>query len=214
MVSSAAIDGDTDSRVKQLFKVWSPFYDNRLAQSFFYRRVHAKLLKKLGNINPDAVLDVGCGTGELFGKTLRKWPDCEHIGLDLSADMLAIGEEKYSEYENVRFIEASAGDIALPDNSVDLITNTVSSHFYLDIDAVFSEFSRVLKPGGTLAMASLTNGLLACVPGPYQKQFSARDIHLRSHQYQKALLTQHGFSNIRRYGLPFNVSLFVASNDS
>ena len=212
MTSASVTSSEQSGRVKRIFRVWSQFYDNPVAQNLFYRRVHARLLKRVGAISPETILDVGCGTGELFDKTSKRWPNAHYVGLDLSAEMLAVGEEKYRGNARVSFLEGSAEDIELPDNSIGLLTNTISSHFYPDLDAVLGEFSRVLKPGGTLAMACLNNGLLGWLPGPYQKQFSASDINLRSDQLHKQMLAKNGFVDVHRYRLPANVSIFVAAN--
>src|SRR5690606_26067170 len=53
---------------------------------------------------------------------------------------------------NLRFIQGSAENIPLADNSVDVVLNVESCHAYGSVDKFLSETRRVLRPGGYLLL--------------------------------------------------------------
>jgi len=53
---------------------------------------------------------------------------------------------------NLRFIQGSAENIPLADNTVDVVLNVESCHAYGSVDKFLSEVKRVLKPGGYLLL--------------------------------------------------------------
>jgi ubiquinone/menaquinone biosynthesis C-methylase UbiE len=97
------------------------------------RNVLGKLLD-----DPDAlVLDLACGSGRLM--------DFATIGIDASAEMIAVSKEKFPKKE---FYTADSGAIPLHDNAIDAI---FSFHLFMHldrnkIDAILAEAHRVLKP--------------------------------------------------------------------
>ena len=136
-------DRKTGRRVEWLFRVWSSFYDHPLLQRLFYGRVHQLLLAEISHVSPEAILDAGCGTGQLLRELGRRFPATRFIGIDLSAAMLAKARNKtYPGDHPVELIEGSVYQIPLQDASVGVITNTISSHSYLDFEAPLSEFYR------------------------------------------------------------------------
>jgi ubiquinone/menaquinone biosynthesis C-methylase UbiE len=203
--------GPSTEHVEKIFKVWSGFYDHPLPQKLFYGRIHNILLKALKDLKPISILDAGCGTGELFTKIAKQWPAAKLVGLDLSADMLKVAADKTYLNDDVSFIEASVYDIPSPDEEFDLITNNISSHFYLEFEDALREFARVLKPGGTLAMASLTNGAVGVFPGPFKKELPMAEMRFRGTSFQKKELQRCGFKVSRVIRLPLNARLFIAT---
>lgn len=121
--------------VSLLFRIWSRFYDSRLPQRLYYRRIHHRIARRWHPAAGERVLDVGCGTG-LFLKSLAE----EHAekdqlaltGLDLSEHMLdqarrtgpALGQPP-------TFVQGSVYEMPFADGAFDVIVNTISCHFYL-----------------------------------------------------------------------------------
>jgi ubiquinone/menaquinone biosynthesis C-methylase UbiE len=58
---------------------------------------------------------------------------------------------------NLKFIQGSAEEIPLPDDSVDVVINVESCHAYGSVDKFLSEVKRVLKPGGRLLLVDFRN---------------------------------------------------------
>lgn len=201
---------NASKRVEILFKIWSRFYDHPIPQKMFYGKVHQVLLNKTLPLQPNTILDAGCGTGELMIKMARRWPAAKLTGLDLSHPMLEVAKHKQYSAEEVHILEGTVYKIPTPDNEFDLLTNTISSHFYLNFDAALSEFYRVLKPGGTLAMASMGNGLLRFIPGPWQEQVTIPDASYRSPNKQRGDLEAVGFEIEDISPLPMSSWLYIA----
>lgn len=88
-------------------------------------------------------LDLGCGDGNIsyqIGKFLK----CDKI---YGADILVDPE---STPKGVEYLRVENNLIPLRDNSVDFISCFVCIHHFSDINKMFKEICRILKPGGYL----------------------------------------------------------------
>ena len=91
------------------------------------------------------VLEVGCGTGLILKEVA---PLAEYaVGLDISAGML-----EYARARQLNVIQSSATAIPFPDNYFDLIYSFKVLAHVPDISLALMEMTRVLKPGGRLAL--------------------------------------------------------------
>lgn len=107
------------------------------------------------------LLDVGCGTGRFLDSVKQVWPRLPVLGLDLSEAYLSEAKRHLSRRSWVEFIVANAESIPVPDASQDAVTSTFLFHELPPKvrRIVFSEFARVLKPGGRLILLdSLQSG--------------------------------------------------------
>lgn len=182
-------DARTSRIVEPLFRVWSRVYDLGVFQAY-YGRVHDRILR-LAPGPVAAALDVGCGTGELLVKQRRRWPATRLVGLDLSADMLARARAKRIAGE-VDLVHGSVYELPFAEASFDLVTNTLSSHFYQDLPAAAAELARVTAPGGTVVMASLGNGPWRLLPGGLGDELHLRETVHRSPAAQRRVLEAAG----------------------
>jgi len=182
----------TSRIVAPLFQLWSQVYDARLFQ-LYYGSIHDRILRAA----PDrigAALDVGCGTGELLIKLARRYPAARLAGLDISAAMLREARAKRFGAAAVELVEGSVYQLPFVDGGFDLVTNTISSHFYLDFEAAARELARVAAPGARLAMASLGNGVLRLLPGRLGRETRLGEMVHRSPAHQRRLLDRAGWS--------------------
>jgi malonyl-CoA O-methyltransferase len=119
-------------------------------------RLREDLLKRLEWISlvPEAVLDLGCGTGHGAAALAARWPGARVIALDASPAML----EEAARREGGGRIErlcAEAESIPLPDASMDLVFSNLLLPWCEDIDTVFAEIARVLAPRGLVTFTTL-----------------------------------------------------------
>lgn len=97
---------------------------------------------------PETVVDLGCGTG----LSTFVWKDDADsvVGVDPSADMIAVAREKAARCRNVKFRQRFAHDTGLPDSGTDIITCSQSFH-WMDPIPTLREVGRILRPGGIFA---------------------------------------------------------------
>jgi ubiquinone/menaquinone biosynthesis C-methylase UbiE len=118
------------------------------------RQVASKLEKALGA--PPAhygrMLEIGAGTGYFsLNLMLHKIVD-EAIATDISPGMLQVLDASAKRLEvDVTTVCADAEALPLEDESVDLVLGHAVLHHLPHLDTALAEFTRVLKPGGTLA---------------------------------------------------------------
>lgn len=94
------------------------------------------------------VLDAASGTGEVT-RLLRRL-GCRVTGVDLSARMVELARAKHQGDPDARFIEGDAEGLTLSDAQFDGVICRNLLWTLTDPDAAFSEWFRVLRPGGTL----------------------------------------------------------------
>jgi ubiquinone/menaquinone biosynthesis C-methylase UbiE len=103
------------------------------------------------------LVDVGCGPGYLLGVIAKKFPSLKLIGIDLSKEILGQASRNLANIAGQRLalMEGDSENLPLASNSVDHIVSTLSLHHWPHPETAFREFSRVLKPGGTLLVFDL-----------------------------------------------------------
>lgn len=122
-------------------------------------------------VEPKTILDVGAGTGILTSKLVQRYPGAKVLGLDLSHNMLEKAQQNLARpgwkglpsflsnalgltKPGAQLINADANHIPLADASVDLIVTNLMLQWCDDLDKVFQEFRRVLKPEGLLMLTT------------------------------------------------------------
>jgi len=103
------------------------------------------------------VLDVACGTGVIARLVARRvGPTGEVVGLDLNPGMLAVAAATTSTEPattaRIRWQEASATMMPLPDATFDIVYCQLGLQFFPDRPAALREMCRVLVPGGRLGL--------------------------------------------------------------
>jgi len=98
-------------------------------------------------INGAVVADIGCGTGRHW-KRILEWKPASLIGYDVSQGMLEQLKIKFPVASVVHQTDYRLP--GLPDQSCDLILSTLALSHMENVYEVFSEWGRVLKPGGEL----------------------------------------------------------------
>lgn len=91
------------------------------------------------------VLDLGCGDG--FDANHYHSLGAKVTGIDASASLLSLAKE---EYPHIQFIEARAEKLPFPKESFDQVFSKYAIMTSADMEPIFSEIHRVLKPGGTM----------------------------------------------------------------
>jgi demethylmenaquinone methyltransferase/2-methoxy-6-polyprenyl-1,4-benzoquinol methylase len=99
------------------------------------------------------LLDVACGTGLMAVAAAQILGSAEGITcLDSSEGMLAIARTKLA----ARFVQGRAEALPFANGSFDFLTMGYALRHVTSLEATFSEFRRVLRPGGKLLILEVT----------------------------------------------------------
>jgi demethylmenaquinone methyltransferase / 2-methoxy-6-polyprenyl-1,4-benzoquinol methylase len=105
---------------------------------------------------PSRVLDVATGTGDLAIDIARRHPRADVVGVDPSAQMIAVGDRKVARFDGrVRLEAGDAQGLAFPDASFDAVTIAFGIRNVPDRALGLREMARVCKPGGRVAILEL-----------------------------------------------------------
>jgi len=99
---------------------------------------------------PRRVLDLGTGDGFTLGLVRSVHPDVKGVGVDFSAEMLALARERFAGDGGVEIVEHNLDD-PLPDlGRFDLVVSSFAIHHCVDARkrALYGEVFDVLEPGG------------------------------------------------------------------
>ena len=109
-----------------------------------------KAIKQLQSIPVKKIIDIATGTGDFAIAALKLNPE-EVIGLDISAGMLAVGEQKMIKNKVDSIIKMQLGDsenIPYDSDYFDALTVGFGVRNFENLELGLTEMLRVLKPGG------------------------------------------------------------------
>lgn len=144
----------------------------RVAESQFLRReIAGRMFERLTliKINPQSLLDAGCGEGDDLPALHQSFPASALLGIDASHAMLATARQRAAQSMSAMqrvitglFGRAGAGpgsarlacadfaNLPLAPASVDLVWSNLALHWHPQPDRVFAEWRRVLRVDGLL----------------------------------------------------------------
>ncbi len=119
------------------------------------REIASRLVDRLQymNVQPNKIIDLGCGTGYVAELLSQKYQHAEITGVDSSADRISQLTKKA--LSNVKAVQADVASLPFADASVDMIISSGLLHWLNDIESCLAECRRVLKPNGLLLFATL-----------------------------------------------------------
>lgn len=166
----------SDSRLSapiDLARVRSLFADPaQVAESVFLRReIAARMMERLSlvRIEPERVVDAGCGEGADLSALQKRFPQATLLGLDASPAMLSEAQRHQQSAQSAmrrllqQWLPAASGkdaganllcgnfsQLPLPLNAVDVVWSNLALHWHPQPDQVFVEWRRVLRTDGLL----------------------------------------------------------------
>ena len=161
------------AHVRRSFERAAATYD---AAAVLQREVGARMAERRGviRLEPRAILDAGCGTGEALGELATRFPGARLIGLDLAWNMARAAQERApptiagGRSLLTRLLGSGGGrgavrpalvcgDIAalpLAPATIDLVWSNLALQWIDEPGVAFAEFQRVLAIGGLLSFTT------------------------------------------------------------
>ena len=152
------------SLVPRIYEDWWRPALGRVAKGVFGPGMNdeKRIARLLLALSPgDGVLDVGCGTGNFTRDFARSvGPDGLVVGLDVSQTMLrrAVADTAAAGLDQVAYVRADAADAPFQDASFDAVCCFAALNLFADPYAALDSFTRVLTPGGRLAIFTSVRG--------------------------------------------------------
>ncbi|MBV9412550.1 MAG: methyltransferase domain-containing protein [Acidimicrobiia bacterium] len=140
------------SHERHQFDEWAETYD-RGPGRFFFHWVHRQLLTAVEatDLPAGAVVDLGCGTGELLQLLGGRLVGRQVFGADSSLGMARVATAKLK----LPCVVGEAVRIPMRSHSVALVVSTVSYHHWGDHGSALREIARVLTSGGVFLVADI-----------------------------------------------------------
>jgi ubiquinone/menaquinone biosynthesis C-methylase UbiE len=140
-------------QVAWFYNLWSWITESKAAK---------KVLEFAEINNGESIIEIACGTGLVFKEIVRKNPDGENLGIDLSAVMLSKAHKLLADEDskNYELQQRDIFDLQIKDESYDKLVN----NFMIDLmpedkfDTILSEFHRILKPNGIAVISIFSFG--------------------------------------------------------
>jgi arsenite methyltransferase len=156
------------------------------------------------------ILDVGCGPGFYVVELLdRVGPEGFVVGVDKSADMLAIARQRARGHANVDFREGEATAVPVDDGEFDAAVSVQVLEYVADVDRALVELHRALRPAGRAVLWDVDWTTLSWHsedPERMRRVLRAWDRHLAHPALPRTLaarLRRAGFSDVVVDGIAF-----------
>lgn len=130
---------------------------DRFSQSAaLHREVAQRLLERLEfiKLQPQRVLDLGCGPGLATPGLRRLFPKAQVIVADQTPGFVAQAQKSASRWRRLPGLACDLARLPFATSSVDLIFSSLVLHRVSDLAAAVREFQRVITPGGVLMFAT------------------------------------------------------------
>jgi len=143
--------------VIKMFNDISKRYDlfNSLSSFGIDRYWRMKLTQNFNLSKDNMLLDVATGTGDVIFSMYKKFNVCA-VGVDIADKMIDLAEKKRDNKNisknDVKFNVGDAESLIFSDNYFDALTISFGFRNLADYEQGLSEFYRVLKPGGKIAI--------------------------------------------------------------
>jgi len=120
------------------------------------REIGQRLVERLDLmlIEPKVILDIGSGTGVATAELAKRYKKAQIMALDFAFPMLLKTRKRGFWLRRPRCVCADLDYLPFADGTIDLIYSNAALQWSNDLEHTFSEFVRVLRPGGLVAFTT------------------------------------------------------------
>lgn len=149
------------AQVERMFDSIAENYDtlNHTLSMGVDRGWRKKSLLALKDSNPQTILDIATGTGDLAIQAFHILRPQHITGIDISEGMMEVGRKKVAKIglsDKISFEKQDCMDLSIEDNTFDAAIVGFGVRNFENLDKGLTEILRVLKPGGKLMILELT----------------------------------------------------------
>lgn len=149
--------GEKKQQVSEMFDRIAGRYDfmNRFLSAGIDVQWRIKAIKTFKKDNPQTILDIATGTGDMAIRAAKMLQPRKIVGIDISPKMLEIGRQKVDKEGYSSLIELHEGDgetIHFPDNTFDGAMVAFGVRNFQNLEKGLNEIRRVMKPGAKLVV--------------------------------------------------------------
>ena len=154
--------------------------------------------------SPKNALDVGCGEGRFCRMLKSRGVDV--VGVDPTSALIAVARSRDA---RGTYVKATAERLPFREGAFDRVVSYLSLIDIPDVEAAVPEMARVLKPGGTLLIANLTNFTTPCADMGWVKDAAGRRVHYPIDNYlqERAMWIEYRGIRILNYHRPLSTYL-------
>jgi trans-aconitate 2-methyltransferase len=167
---------------------------NSSAQQVFGR----ELIEKLALSCDERVLDLGCGDGRLTAEIAEHLPEGSVVGLDSSAEMIAVARESHPEnrYPNLGFFVGDVRELSFC-REFDVVFSNAALHWVRDHRPVLAGIRESLKDRGRVLLQMGGRGNASEILASVEELMESR----RWKQYFRGFAFSYGFFGPEEYAL-------------
>lgn len=149
-------------QIRRMFNNIAHKYDfiNQLMSFGEFHKWRHGLVDILSTFSPKKVLDLATGTADLAIDIVKCIPSVDSvIGVDISEEMMRIGQEKVNNLDmnsKITFQKEDATKLSFDNNTFDAVTISFGLRNFDDIPAAVDETFRVLRNNGIFIFIELT----------------------------------------------------------
>jgi malonyl-CoA O-methyltransferase len=124
------------------------------AAAVLQQEIARRLIDRLGSfkIKAKTIIDLGAGTGYFAQQLNPYYSSARVIGVDLAEGMLRYAQKQKSP---LSLVCADAQYLPFASKTIDLVFSNLMLQWCPDIDQVFREVARILRPGGLFVFSTL-----------------------------------------------------------
>jgi len=197
-----------------------------LGSDIIWRKI---ALHKIAQYQPQVLLDVATGTGDLALEACKKFNPKEIIALDIAEKMLEIGRKKTmkaGKSEVIQFVAGDSEDLQFEEGRFDAVMSSFGVRNFENLERGIAEMYRVLKKGGVIMVLEFSRRRVFPIKQLYAMYFKyllpligkliSKDQKAYHYLYEsssafpcyedfEAILRKIGFQNTRYHALSFGI---------
>jgi len=156
-VKPYAENAEKKGQISTMFNNIAKYYDflNHFLSLGIDRSWRKKAIATLQEKQPQSILDVATGTGDLAIEANRQLKPKKIVGIDISVKMLEVGEGKIQKQgidDVITLMEGDSENLPFEDNTFDAAMAAFGVRNFANVTAGLKEMVRVLQPNGKLVV--------------------------------------------------------------